>query len=342
VVVWGGSYGTYWAQRYLALFPDQADAVSLFGIAHPSLGFNGYDATYDAVGLEYLSACGSDAFCSQKLGPDPVGKARSIMDQLDAGHCAQSGLDRRSLQGLFAYWLLWSWEERALVPAILYRLERCDAGDQAALQYLAAILNAPLQYHTYDLLQAYLLGAHISLSELWSEPGPTLAELQEVVDGAVFSLAVGPRLRALYDDWPRYEPDALVGVFAPSDVPMLMQQGELDPATPAGPAAEVGAFYSGPNQQYFLIPRAPHDFNSPTPSGTVCSLSMMFFWVKDPSAPVYDCIGDILALDFKSTPQLAAYLGTADMWENQTSAALPPPPPPDLAGYRSFLRRHGR
>ncbi len=35
MLIWGGSGGTYWAQRYLQVYPDQADGVVLEGIAGP-------------------------------------------------------------------------------------------------------------------------------------------------------------------------------------------------------------------------------------------------------------------------------------------------------------------
>src|SRR5690606_9887389 len=98
---------------------------------------------------------------------------------------------------------------------------------------------APVPYDIYDELHSTVLATHIGLSEMWNDPDITLAELQAIVDGSVFSLGVGPRLRARLDTWPVYEHDALVGKLAPSDRPMLLVEGELDPATPAADAQVV-------------------------------------------------------------------------------------------------------
>jgi pimeloyl-ACP methyl ester carboxylesterase len=351
--VWGGSYGTLWAQRYLQLFPDQADAISMLGIAHPEIGFENYDADYDQVGLSFLGECSADPFCSSKMGPDAAGHAQAILDAFEAGHCpevAAAGLDRASLQRLFAYWLLWSWEERALVPAILYRLDRCSAGDVAALSFLADVLEQPFEPTLSDRHHSSVLANHISLSELWDDGAVTLEAMQGIVADSVFSLALGPRFAPLYDVWPRYEPDALSGLLAPTDLPMLLLQGQYDPATPTIYADQVSAVYTGDHQPYVLVPGGPHNWASPTQSGTECALAMFFYFVQSPTEPLYDCIGDVLPLDFEGSPALAAYLNTFDMWEDPVPLAAadlapaPPPPPAALARdlwnarYRHRLR----
>ena len=44
---------------------------------------------------------------------------------------------------------------------------------------------------------------------------------------------------------------------------------------------------------------------------------MFFQFALEPDAPVDDCTGDILPLDFAGDPTLAAtYLATGDIWEN--------------------------
>lgn len=320
VVIWGGSYGTRWLQRYLHLFGEQADGLSMLGITHPELTFSDYDQRYDAVGALYLDACSQDAFCSSKLGPDAAQKARDVLEMLDDGHCpalATAGIDRSALQSLFAYWLLYAWEERAIVPAIVHRIERCAPGDVAALTVLGEALAAPVTPTVYDRLQSSVLGTHIALSEIWTYPSPTLAELEAIVEQATFSLALGPRFRRRLDGWPTYATDEYLGELGPSTRPMLMLQGELDPATPADAAAEVGAFYAEADQHYLEIPGAPHNWSSPTTAGTECQLAMVFAFALDPLAGPYDCVDDVLPLDFVGSSELAnLYFGTTDLWED--------------------------
>jgi hypothetical protein len=293
------------------------------GIVHPTKLFSDYDARYDEVGDRYLDACSTDPLCGAKLGPDAAARAHSILDMLDAGHCpeaAAAGLTRQSLQGLFAFWLLYAWEERALAPAILYRIERCEAGDIAALTYLGAALQAPSTPDVHDRHHSTVLATHVGLSEFWPTPSPTLAELEAVADDAVFSIRLSSRLRRRLDTWPTYTTDTYYGALGPTTKPMLLLQGELDPATTSDEAAVVGDFYQGPGQSYYLLPGAAHSFDTPTASGSFCALTMFFQFALEPDAPVDDCTGDMLPLDFAGDPTLAAtYLGAADIWENLTS-----------------------
>ena len=79
----------------------------------------------------------------------------------------------------------------------------------------------------------------------------------------------------------------------------------------------MGDFYTGPGQGYYLLPGGAHSFDTPTPSGSFCALTMFFQFALDPQAPVDDCTGDIVPLDFSGTPTLAAtYLDATDIWDD--------------------------
>ena len=335
VLVWGGSYGTRWAQRYLQIYPAQADGVSLQGIASPATSFSQYDARYDVVARAFLASCADDAFCSAKLGSDPVAVADRVMTGPTVA-CPASGLDRDELRQFFAVLLMSYWEERTLIPATIYRLDRCAPRDVAALHYLDLVLGQDAAPSIYDRLFSRVLATHVGLSEFFDDP-PTLEEAQAVVDASVASLAVGPRYRRRYDTWPRYPEDEYDGGFADSAVAMLMMQGQYDPATPLSYALAVRDNFAGANQRFFEIPNAPHSFESPTAAGYSCQLVMLYRWILDPRAEPFDCIDAILPQDFAGTPDLAAYFGTADVWENTTGAAIGPPR--RLAAVRRDLRR---
>lgn len=320
VHVMGGSYGTFWAQRYLQLFPDQPTAVTLIGIAPPTISFTDYDYWFNEVGKAYLAACAADPFCAGKLGPDPAARVMDLYARLDGGHCPEAvaaGLDRSALRQLFAQLIFFYWEERALVPALIYRLDRCAAGDVAALQTFAAAVFAPATPTIYDRFQGQVLGRHIGLSELWTEPSPELAELQAVIDGAAFSTELGAHFAPLHEYWPRYTPDALDGAWAETDVPLLMMNGTLDPATPLALADAVGAHFAGPNQTYVALPGAPHSWSAPTPAGS-CSILMFMDFLESAAAPPSSaCAAQIEPLSFTGSAELAAgAFGTTDLWEN--------------------------
>ncbi len=340
VHVWGGSYGTLWGQRYLHFFPDQATAITLSGIAPPDASFTHYDADYDRVARDYLAACDDDPHCADKLGGQAAARIAALYDDLDAGHCpAAAGLTPTALRGLFATWLLWAWYERALIPAIAYRLERCDPDDIAALAHFARLFSGR-EESAADRLHSAILGIHIGVSELSTRPYPTAAEAQAVVDETVVSLAVGTRYAELWPTWPAYPPDQLDDQFAATDIPVLMLEGELDPATVLPGAQRVADALDGPDQRFVVLPGAGHSFTTPAsgePRG--CQLRMWMDFVADPHAAPGDCPERMLPLDFGPQPALAGfYFGTDDLWEGAPGERSQTDPAAE-ARWRQ-LRRH--
>jgi pimeloyl-ACP methyl ester carboxylesterase len=329
--VYGVSYGTQWAHRYLRLFPHQAAGVILDSIVHPELTINKlskYDEHFNDAGKQYLHACGDDAFCSNKLGSDPWLKATSLMNDVYAGnHCPeflQIGLSRHGLRGLFGSLLFRYWEERAVVPAFLYRLERCSPADVAALQHLVAILDAESPLTETRRLFGQLLGVNISLSERWPSPPPPLEEIDAYAEQALVSLDVSSRLAHTYDLWPRYSPDEYASQWADTDVPLLMLQGTLDPATPHEAAVLVGEHFAGANQTFVSLPGTPHGaFTSPTSSGVPCASTLFAGFLADPkNLPDTSCVDEMLPVSFEGEPELAAAaFGTLDLWENEGASA---------------------
>jgi pimeloyl-ACP methyl ester carboxylesterase len=319
VHVFGGSYGTYLAQRFLQVRPDGADTVTLLGIAPPDVSFSIYDAEYDRVARDFLAVCAADPFCASKLGDDPAATFEDVYARLDAGHCPEAvaaGLDRRVLRNLFGATLLYLREERLLVPAAVHRLDRCAEEDIPALSRFAAIATAPQVPDVYDELQSPLLGIHIGLSELWVSPSPTPGSLEAISDAALASLDIGPRYAALADQWPSYVSDALDGVFAETDVPMLMMNGTLDPATPISGSDRVGAHFDGTHQHYVRLPGAPHTFASPYGGRASCSFDMWMAFLRDPEGPLdVSCAERLDRIDFRGDSLAATFFGTADLWE---------------------------
>ncbi len=319
VHIHGGSYGTFWAQRYLQLFPEQPTGVSLLGVVSPTFSFNDYGVGYEDAGVAYLDGCADDPACGWYLGDDPAGLARDVLEDLP-GACpgaAAAGLDRAELRAMFGGILIWSWWERAAIPAVVHRLDRCSDDDVTAQEHLAANPYNPLAALGSDRLFSRALGNNIIVGELWDHPGPSIAELEQFEAEALFAPGSGLRTaRRIADGWPVYPDDGFDGRFARTDVPILMIEGELDPASPPGQAAAVGEHFDGPDQHYVLVPGAPHSFESPTTEGWSCSLNAMFNFALDPTAGVLDCWDMIRPVDYAGYPDLAERLfGRASLWE---------------------------
>ncbi len=320
VHVFGGSYGTYWGHRYLQIYPEQPDSLTLLGIAPPEFDFTQFTEAYDGVGRRFMDRCSEDALCASKLGPDAQGAMEQIMDQVDAGLCPEAlamGLDRETLKVFFSAQLSWAWSERALIPAVLYRIARCNAEDVAALAGAAPQMMDPLGGLLNDPLFSRVLNNHVSISEMWHPPIPTVEQAQQAAADALFGLGSTEGRVVLADEWPTYAPDEYALEYAESDVPMLMLVGQFDPNSPPELGAEFAEHFTGEDQHFFEIPDGSHGWDSPTTEGYGCAINMFFNFVQDPQQPLLDCMGDVTPMDFGGRPGLSqSFFGTMDLYEN--------------------------
>jgi pimeloyl-ACP methyl ester carboxylesterase len=328
VFVYGVSYGSHWGHRYLELYPTQPTGVILSALTANAFEFAHIDRDMNDLGQRYLAECAKDAFCAEKLSIDPWGKLTALMAKLDDGHCpelAELGLDRSLLKTLFVS-TLYGWNDRALIAPVVYRVDRCSEQDLGVLAHLADQLYTPMpepppadSRFTSDLLYA-----HIALSEMWPTPAaaPTTAELEAFQESANIASRTSAYLSRLHDAWPRYPKDDHMGKWANSDVPLLLQQGDLD-FLPASAYEPIRDRFNGQDQHFVLMPRASHDTLA-VPSGqngTLCGLAMILSFVRDPHAPLdASCVGEIHPLDFKGNSTVTMYLGVSDAWEGVAQA----------------------
>lgn len=322
VFVSGGSYGTYWAQRYLQIFPDQADGIILSGIAPPDVTVINYDELTNGVAQDLMDRCGADSLCNSKLGDDPWGALGAVLEQIEGGHCVNSIISRDLVRTLFAYLLYWN-DTNIVVPAATYRLARCEPADQLAIENLYQYLFGT--GGTWDLASySILLQHHIQLSEMWTRPDFDDVDLdlyfQQIYDTAYVLKNGGPMKKDIRDVWPIYEDAQFDNGWAYTDVPMLMLQGRLDPATPHEQATAVGDHFSGEHQHFVVFENAAHGIagHTPTIDGTDCGYQIITGFMENPTANLdTSCLAQMPATNFVGTEELAqAVFGTVDLWEN--------------------------
>jgi pimeloyl-ACP methyl ester carboxylesterase len=306
VFVFGVSYGTYLANRYLQLFPQQATGVILDSICGATCSFTHSDAHFDAVVHQFFDACGQDPTCIAHLGDDPWKTFGDVMTKLDAGSACPAataaGLTRETLRHAFAS-LAYSWDQRLLIPAIVHRIDRCGPADAAYLTQLGQALAAPA---TEEDVTAFSTGLafHIGLSELWDEPSPPLAALEAEESTQLVCNGVGARMAAVHDVWPRVPRDAYHGAWAKTATPILMLAGSLDPATPLVEQEDARRAFAGLHQTFVTVPRASHGViaNSPvkTPNAVGCGINVLVQFLKDPNASLdTSCTDDVQPLVFE-------------------------------------------
>jgi pimeloyl-ACP methyl ester carboxylesterase len=319
VHIWGGSYGSFWAQRYLSIYPEQPSAVTIKGIVPPDPDGRTYDRDFDQTTRDYLAHCDQDPECARHLGGDVAARTLELYAALDSGHCPEAksmGLTPRGMRSLFGGWMTWSWYLRALIPPIVYRLERCSLEDLQAIAHLGARLSSGDSEDPNDRLRSAVIGMHISISEIASGPFDIPTALEEAKN-TIAGFEFGKRMALLSDKWPRYQPDEYWGDFAETDVPILMIQGALDPATPARYTERVKEHYIAPNQRYVLLPGAGHSFDVPAPSAPRgCPLALWMKFVEDPQSELHGCAEEVPEIRFDGLEAVALhYFGTPSLWD---------------------------
>ncbi|MFO0611574.1 MAG: alpha/beta fold hydrolase [Polyangiaceae bacterium] len=317
VFLWGGSYGTRWGLRYLAVAPPgQAAGVILDGVVGESLDALGMDASVEATAHALFDACSAEALCASKLGPDAWSRVGELLDLVDAGHCPTSlGLDRSAYAMLLGNLTFLEAGRREAGPALVYRALRCDAADQLAIESVAtALFSADGSDPRFSLP----LNLQIVTSEMLDAAAlPSQAELEASL-AARWAIAGGaPFVRAAYDAFP-HGASEFAGTYPMTATPVLLLAGGLDARTPAALAAEVNAGLPGSSHQLVTIPRGGHvvTFSSPLSSGRTCGALLVTQFVDHPGGFLdTSCVDAVRALDF-GAPSIGSFLGVSDAFEN--------------------------
>lgn len=326
-LVYGASYGTSWAHRYLQLFPTQSAGVILDAIAPPNAALDRQDVDADDAGRDLLAACALDTTCRAHLGDDPHARGLAIFASLDEGHCKKLtkkfGEPRMRLRQAFGQMMM-NEGPRLLIPATLARVERCNDEDVKAVnQLLTTYFGAPagpagslkdLMYRQWG----FYLSSQIALSEMWTEPGPSAETLAAEREALLVSRDVTSGFEGPLATLPRYPRDAYAGRFVTTDTPMLMLQGTWDPATRPEPAYAVRDHYQGAHQRWIDIPHGAHGAAGyqQTLDGSSCGSTLLLQFVESPTTQVdTSCLADVKPPSFAGAPKMNTTLfGTEDAW----------------------------
>ncbi len=322
VLLYGKSYGTYLLYRYLHFFPNQADGIVLEANASPDFDFTHWIPDFDTIAKRFLEVCKSDAFCGEKFGGDPAGVLRALYTKLDKeGHCRALDITGKDLKNLLGK-LLYGRPTTDLLPALVYRINRCsDADVKAVSKFVSAVTAGTSTKSTFVPLHL-----HVSVSELWSDSGPSLDQLRSWYADAAIATS-NAYMRQAYDVWPRYTPDEYKGKWAASSVPILVLQGQLDPATPEFSAVRVKEHYEGAHQTFVSMPYAGHTVTGGSPTAQTwitsdCAGALVgAFWMAPNATLDTSCTTRVLPFQFKGIAGANEQLfGEQDIWEGGSGA----------------------
>ncbi|TYZ58537.1 hypothetical protein PybrP1_009555 [[Pythium] brassicae (nom. inval.)] len=216
VVVYGLGFGSLVVERLLHFGVAAVKGYVLEGSATTSGAApsafpfaSTSDAEFGRVSDAFLALCDTNPLCSAKFqaaaGDSVTDALRRVLARTTnaTSSCASLSVDsetgdaeaastrvRRALA-----MLMQNATERALIPAVVYRLHRCSAADQQALKRLARHLQTRAQELASHRELAFELQ---TFSELWEPDAPAQSVLETHISGSLISPA-----RAL-QQLPRY------------------------------------------------------------------------------------------------------------------------------------------
>jgi pimeloyl-ACP methyl ester carboxylesterase len=325
VFVYGVSYGTAVAIRYMQLRPDDATGIILDSIAAPGIAFfSQFSGQSDPVLHSLADLCAGDPGCAGHLGSDPWAALSKVTDEVANGACAAAGFTRASLSQ-YVEAMLQSDQLRVPAMALLHRVDRCDADDVtaiAAYKDSVALGSGPPSARSSQVLYWNVVSA-----DLWESPPPTLDELASRCD-ALSICGEG----SLYDGevrakWPTFPVDPL---SAQSPITtgsaVLLLNGTLDPQTPLANALAFDARLQSPHKTFVELPYSAHATIEQAlvmnPAQAPCGYQILQSFLAYPNGPDVSCVLEAQPVSFASDPtQAEGLFGTADLWDNGSPPA---------------------
>lgn len=328
--IYGLSFGGYTVQRYLTYTADQVDSVVFDSAMHmqPTMHHSAYEA--DIIGHMVLDYCAEDDFCKNKLGGDPRAFFENTYQGLLNGNCPLigNGEDQFTINQLKSSFEVFTGERRySLIPAYIFRLNRCNDEDMELISGLAdaqiddgeGYVGGEAPHYTEtnwrNMKMNGVLSESVSIVEGFVTD-MTKAEFLELNENLRFTAVTG----YLYDvaevwDVPRIPTDF---EQAESDLPMLILHTDLDNATIPYHGKLISEHFNAENQYYIEVPRMKHY------TGLVawhnCPKNILSQFLENPNQrPDSSCVADIPAIDFTlssdwGTKLSLEFFGIDNLW----------------------------
>ncbi len=341
--VYGWAYGSLWATRLMQL--DGADALvsglildSVVSTSAPAAtpqlksAFDRWDYDMNAVGLQLMNRCGNNTFCQGKLSTDTNKYVADVYEKVFMNATCKSlapeyNVTADELRYTLGV-LLTKPGVRELIPAILYRLNRCDADlDVPTLQHFFDVTRVMMPTPTCVPLSSDILFNNIVFSELWSGT-QTYEQLWANYNSTFFAYGAYKWAGVKRDSaWPLYTLGAKYdNVAFKTNNPVLLLQGDLDSQIPYEYAVQQYTNIDAPADKKRLLkfPDGVHGIlatSAVNNSATVtCGMQIVSSFLKnagDLSKLDSSCIDFLVRLGFKGNDETnMMFLGVSDIFED--------------------------
>ena len=338
--VFGRSYGTAVIQRLMQLNPPTVTGYVLDSVIASAVApdkkfyYSSRDTMFGEVGEQFMSFCAQDSGCAaqfkdkslsatlhdllSKFDSDPKSTCAALVSEYTK-KSPSAGL-RDQLGSIFGILSV-----RSAIPPLVYRFNRCDTSDVAALtQFLQINTEEQSRPDENDALASKLLADVIFFSEMWEVPTPSFAELQTRYTNA------GITNRAVHESLPLYcafskEQSQQCEEFGvgsynangiiyphdqywdklatvPSTASVLLMAGGLDSVTPAKYTKSLFEGLDTPNKELIVFDYAGHSVIVSTPYGegeATCGFDLLISYVSNN--------GDLKSLDKSCMAQVGGF-----------------------------------
>ncbi|CAF1239494.1 unnamed protein product [Rotaria magnacalcarata] len=291
ITIFAVSYGTLWLDRFLQIYPTVVQASVMDGVFNPITRSNSRaDLLTSGVTWQFLDYCQRQPACSNYF-PAKESAAitlQKILNEVDLKtqiciniYFSHYRFTSNNLRNLFLDMVNdgTRYMDRTIVPAVIYRLNRCSLDDVTVLTYFFEY-TATTAASTYPiLLFSKALAYNIGQSEMWLALNETDIDEKTFNDwhtSTIMSLLYAPNYFALRSEWPLYPLDNYYGKFA-AKAPVLMLSGQLDPTTVFEQASHLASITSK-TRKFYAIPLAGHVTVNIGVVGFACPMNIVLAW----------------------------------------------------------------
>ncbi|CAF2215951.1 unnamed protein product, partial [Rotaria magnacalcarata] len=286
------SYGTLWADRFLQIYPTVVQASVMDGVFDPLTSSDSRAPLLtDAATVQFLSYCRLQIKCNQYFSAEesPVDVLKTILKQVDLNqqkcikeNFANYQLTSYILRNMFLTLVTDAGQyfARTIVPAVIYRLNRCNADDITVLKFFFQNTATLTTTALPAILFSSVLSYNIVQSETWLAMNES--EIDETTyndwrDSTIMTLARPSNFFTLRAQWPKYPLDQYYGNFA-AQAPVLMLSGELDPSTVFQQASHIASITRA-TRIFYAIPLTGHVTSSIMLVGYPCPAAIALYYL---------------------------------------------------------------
>ena len=287
--LYGGSYGTRAALSFARQHPSNTRAVIIDGVAPTDMQLPLYMARDGQRAIDALVRdCGQDANGCDKRFPKLGERIRTLLDGL-AAHPrkihythprtgAEGDVDvRRMMVSGVIFNTLYSPTMAAMLPLLV---------EQAEKGYYGGFLSMSAAFD--PTAEGMAMGMHFSV--VCSEDYPRIQAdaIQRESAATVFGSDVADGRMKICSFWPKGKVDPSYYENTPSDLPILILSGDLDPVTPPVWGQQIADKWK--NSRHVIVPGNGHGTIG---TGCVVKVAAEFLKTADPAKLDASCVNKV-------------------------------------------------